>query len=111
MYAAALAAVEQLVADHQALHAVVDDFTDTFDESWLADHIGKSFTCAELDALARLLIAMGRTDGAITWLECHAEGDEYGDSHYQGTDVWTDMDSDPAPTAVDLREYAVLLGA
>jgi len=37
-----------------------------------------------------------------------AEGDEYGDAHHQGTDFRED---DPAPTAVDIREYVDALAA
>ncbi|WP_411120588.1 hypothetical protein [Streptomyces sp. x-19] len=109
-YAELLELSGQVAMVHQELTAAVDHFADTFDDGMLASHVGESFTCTETDAIASLLLAAGRRDAAVTWLECHADGDEYGDAHNQGTEVWHD-EEDPFPTAVDIREYAHALVA
>jgi hypothetical protein len=51
-----------------------------------ATEAGPAFTCSEADALAALLRAAGHTDAAETWLSDHAEGDDWGDAHYEGDD-------------------------
>lgn len=64
------------------------DMIDTFSElAWhqLAGHL----TCAEVDAVANMLLVFGRTDTAEHLLESHAYSDEPGDSHHI---VATDVD-------------------
>ncbi|MFJ9158704.1 hypothetical protein ACIRPS_18100 [Streptomyces griseoviridis] len=91
-----------------AIQDAAHHFAQIFDDGMLASMVGTSFTCTEVDAIAGLLIAAGREDAGLSWLECHAEGDEYGDAHNQGTESW---DDDPQPTAVDLTQYAHDLAA
>lgn len=110
LYAEILATSVALAEAHLHLRVHVDHFAATFDDGMLADHVGKSFTCTEVDAIAGVLLAAGRDEAAVTWLECHAEGDEYGDSHNQGTEVW-DEEGAPSPTAVDIRTYVHALAA
>jgi hypothetical protein len=97
-----------VLMSRSAIEDAAHHFAQVFDDVMIADHVGTSFNCQEVDALARLLKAAGKEDAAVTWLECHAEGDEYGDAHHQGTDFRED---DPAPTAVDIREYVDALAA
>ncbi|MYT31730.1 MULTISPECIES: hypothetical protein [unclassified Streptomyces] len=91
-----------------AIEDAVHTFVDVFDDGMLASMVGTAFTCAEVDAIAGVLLAAGREEAGVTWLECHAEGDEYGDAHNQGDELDED---DPQPTAVDIREYAHDLAA
>ncbi|MFE7124049.1 hypothetical protein [Streptomyces sp. NPDC057617] len=109
-YAELLELSGQVAMIHQELSTAVDHFADTFDDGMLASMVSTSFTCTEVDAIAGLLLAAGREEAGVSWLECHAEGDEYGDAHNQGTEVWDDQE-DSWPTAVDIREYAHALVA
>ncbi|MFC9736691.1 hypothetical protein ACFVKC_02090 [Streptomyces noursei] len=91
-----------------AIEDAVHHFAEVFDDGMLASMVGTAFTCAEVDAIAGVLLAAGREEAGVTWLECHAEGDEYGDAHNQGDELDED---DPQPTAVDIREYVHALAA
>jgi hypothetical protein len=92
-----------------AIQDAAHHFAQIFDDGMLASMVGTSFTCTEVDAIAGLLIAAGREDAGLSWLECHAEGDEHDDSHYQGTETWDH--EEPQPTPVDLAQYAHDLAA
>ncbi|WP_372407228.1 hypothetical protein [Streptomyces luteireticuli] len=52
-----------------------------------SNDLAASLTCPEVDALARLLAAVGRPDLALKWLEDHANTqDEEEDGHVHGLD-------------------------
>ncbi|QXE37137.1 hypothetical protein KQY30_25885 [Streptomyces sp. GMY02] len=98
-----------VLATRSAIEDAAHHFASVFDDGMLASMVGTSFNCAEVDAIAGLLLAVGREEAGVSWLECHAEGDEYGDDHNQGTEVFDE--EDPLPTAVDIRRYAHALAA
>ena len=59
---------------------------DTFVGVWsqgLSADIAPALTCTEVDALADLLAAAGRSDAAEAWIDTHRASDEEGDRHYQ----------------------------
>ncbi len=58
-------------------------FGNTFHDGTLANDIAPKLTCAEVDALVRLLLAAGLAAAADLWLNAHAADDEEGDTHYQ----------------------------
>lgn len=62
--------------------SVAADFASAFD-GYVAGDVGTALNCGEVEALAALLTALGHPDLAATWIECHAEGDDEGDSHYR----------------------------
>ena len=47
----------------------------------IADEVGTSLTCTEVEALAELFRATGHENAAQVWIDCHAEGDDCGDDH------------------------------
>ncbi|NKS56554.1 hypothetical protein GS504_03410 [Rhodococcus hoagii] len=49
-----------------------------------ADAVAERLSCCEVDALAEFLRATGRPRAADSWIQCHAPGDDEGDSHYLG---------------------------
>ncbi|GAB4584431.1 hypothetical protein [Nocardia sp. IFM 10818] len=57
------------------------EFAEVFDNWEAAAHVGSSFQCSEVEALAELLRACGRDDAAESWIDWHAEDDECGDAH------------------------------
>jgi hypothetical protein len=97
-----------VLARESAIQDAAHRFAQVFDDGMFASMLGPQLTCSEVDAIAGLLLAAGRENAALFWLERHAQGDEYGDAHNQGTETW---DGDPQPTAVDLAQYAHALAA
>ncbi|WAB08780.1 hypothetical protein SEA_ANDRIS_76 [Streptomyces phage Andris] len=65
---------------------------------------GPHFTCTEADSIARVLLASGNRDEAITWLTGHAHGDEWGDDHFIG-DADDPEDEGRAMTDAELAAY------
>lgn len=64
--------------------AAVVEFVDTFSAEDTMASVAGHFTCTEMEALCRLLTALGHTDTASRWLEHHARSDEAEDRHYLG---------------------------
>lgn len=62
---------------------------DVLSDSEIADEVGTALTCTEVEALAELFRATGHEDAAQAWIECHAEGDDCGDSHCRCEDCTT----------------------
>lgn len=54
---------------------------DVLSDGEIADEVGTSLNCTEVEALADLFRATGHEDAAQVWIDCHAEGDDCGDSH------------------------------
>lgn len=63
---------------------IAERFTDTWCGKLTAD-LATDLGCAEIDTLAGLLRALGAEQAADEWVEAHAEGDELGDDHFEGT--------------------------
>lgn len=59
------------------------NFKEVWGDGYLACDLGTKLTCIELEALTRLLRAIGDEQAADTWTECHAEGDDCDDLHCQ----------------------------
>ncbi|MEU5427633.1 hypothetical protein AB0H73_18800 [Streptomyces olivoreticuli] len=77
-------------------------FADAISDSGRAGDLAPALMCSELDALATLLVATGRSDLARVWLETHFEMDnEEHDTHR--------VDEHGKP--VNLEEYLVDLAA
>jgi hypothetical protein len=57
-------------------------FVSVWNDGMLAGDLGERLTCSEVEALAEVFEFAGSEDGAQTWLDAHAEGDDEGDSHY-----------------------------
>ncbi|MFF4548621.1 hypothetical protein ACFY1J_31045 [Streptomyces sp. NPDC001406] len=51
----------------------------------LTENVAPALNCAELDALAGLLRALGAEQAADEWTAAHAEADSVGDDHFRGT--------------------------
>ncbi|MFJ3907485.1 hypothetical protein [Streptomyces vinaceus] len=66
------------------LRSAADDLADLLNDGMLASDIGERLTCGEVERLAGFLKAHDHGRAAAMWLECHAEGDDEGDSHYMG---------------------------
>jgi len=49
-------------------------------DAWLDN--ASAFTCSEIEAIADLYRAAGRTDEASYLIDRHAAGDDEGDAHY-----------------------------
>jgi hypothetical protein len=54
---------------------------EVFADGEIADSVGTSLTCTEVETLADLFRATGHEQAAQVWIDCHAEGDDCGDSH------------------------------
>ncbi|MFJ5779326.1 hypothetical protein [Streptomyces sp. NPDC093094] len=63
---------------------VADAFTGAFSGTVTAD-VAAVLGCAEVDALAGLLHALGAEDTAREWTDVHAQDDEPGERHFSGT--------------------------
>lgn len=74
----------QASAAERPLLSAVIEFVDMFSADDTMASVAGQFTCAEMDALCRLLTALGHTDTAARWLEHHAREDEPDDLHYLG---------------------------
>ena len=61
---------------------VATGFVAAFD-GYVADDVGTSLNCGEVEALAALLEALGHPDLAQAWIDAHADGDDEGDFHYR----------------------------
>ncbi|MEV5136266.1 hypothetical protein AB0K71_15650 [Streptomyces syringium] len=60
------------------------DLANLFDDGMLASHVAERFTCDEIEGIAAFFRAVDYPTVADLWLECHAEGDDEDDLHYQG---------------------------
>ncbi|MCP3755775.1 hypothetical protein [Streptomyces sp. TBY4] len=67
-----------------ALRTAADDLVDLLDDGMLASGIAEHLNCGEVERLADFLKAHDQFRAAELWLECHAESDDEGDSHYKG---------------------------
>lgn len=57
-------------------------FLVVFDDQMLAGDVGPRFTCAEVEALAGMLRAVGAEGAAAAWIEGHSwGGDDIDDLH------------------------------
>lgn len=65
------------------LRTAADDLVDLLDDGMLASGIAEHLNCGEVERLADFLKAHDQASAAEMWLECHAEGDDEGDSHYK----------------------------
>ncbi|KZM68856.1 hypothetical protein [Nocardia terpenica] len=65
----------------EILRSDVDTFLDAWASGYLASDIGEKLCCGEVEALAHLMIGLGRLDAAENWIAFHAEGDDCGDQH------------------------------
>lgn len=65
-------------------HAAVERVVDVFCDPMVAMHVGPALTCSEVEVVADLLRAFGKTEEAAALLEHHANEDEDGEAHYQG---------------------------
>lgn len=74
----------------------------TFTEQWsrqdMADYIAPAMSCAEVDALAGLLYAIGEPAAADMWVAAHARNDGPGDQHYPAPAVQHVVPVDPMDT-------------
>lgn len=57
-------------------------FVNVFADSHLAINLAERLSCTELEALADLLEATGKSEAAEIWRSEHAQTDESGDLHY-----------------------------
>ncbi len=64
--------------------AMAEALAEKFSHGDTADAIAERLSCCEVDALAEFLRATGHHRAADCWIECHAPGDDEGDSHYLG---------------------------
>ena len=58
-------------------------FTGLWSRQEMADYVAPAMTCDEVDALARLLYAIGEPAAADMWVAAHARNDDAGERHYQ----------------------------
>ena len=56
-------------------------FADSWNDGLLAQNLGQSLTCSEVNALADMFLAHDMREAADLWLEAHAVGDDCGDQH------------------------------
>ncbi|MCY0933653.1 hypothetical protein [Streptomyces sp. H34-S4] len=61
----------------------LQNLADTF-SFYVTAEAGEHFTCDEADAIALVLAVAGHREEAIAWLAGHAEGDKFGDLHFEG---------------------------
>ncbi|AHG23862.1 hypothetical protein CH25_gp24 [Mycobacterium phage EagleEye] len=59
----------------------VKEFTEVWSDSWLADQVGPMLTCTEAEALAALMLGVGKPEVADAWIKSHATSDDCGDMH------------------------------
>ncbi|MEU2854161.1 hypothetical protein [Streptomyces syringium] len=97
-----LKAGADMMAENTAITQAALDLANAFAKSGSAFDIAPSLTCFEVDALARLFAAVGRTDLARKWLEDHATEDTEA-AYLHG------IDDDGKP--IDLDDYLVTLAA
>lgn len=64
-----------------------------------AHDIGSSLTCVEADAVAEVMVLVGREEDAKSWLNGHAIGDDCGDSHHFGPDYQQGCECTPEDVA------------
>ncbi|MCJ0870275.1 hypothetical protein [Streptomyces sp. AP-93] len=76
--------VGTLEAELYALRSAADDLVDLLDDGMLASGVAEHLNCGEVERLANFLKAHDELRAAELWLECHAESDDEGDSHYKG---------------------------
>ncbi|ATI18857.1 hypothetical protein SEA_DIANE_73 [Streptomyces phage Diane] len=91
----------------EPLTFALDNLAETF-RFYCTAEAGAHFTCGEADAIARVLVASGHRDEAITWLHGHAVDDEWGDLHYDG-DEDDPEDEGRVLTEDELGDYVDLL--
>lgn len=68
-----------------SIETAARNLTDMYAASGVCYDVGPGMTCAELDALAKLFVAVGNSDLAAEWVRSHAEeseSEEEGDSHF-----------------------------
>ena len=53
------------------LNIAVEEFADRFSDSWLTRNVAPVFTYNEMDALASLLEASGRSEAGKAWRDAH----------------------------------------
>ena len=80
-----------LITDTDAVLA----FTGQWSRQEMADYMAPAMTCAEVDALAGLLYAIGEPATADMWVAAHARNDAAGDRHYQAPPVQYVVPVDP----------------
>ncbi|MEU7643338.1 hypothetical protein [Streptomyces huasconensis] len=76
--------VEEVADEITRLRDAGCDLATLFNDGMLADHIAEGLTCSEVEELAAFFRAIDHPSVADLWLECHANGDDEGDMHYQG---------------------------
>lgn len=59
----------------------IKHFVEVFADGMLANGVGESLTCMEVEALADVLRKFGESSAADYWIESHADADDCGDSH------------------------------
>lgn len=64
---------------------VAHAFTDVWCTTVITSDVAAALGCAEVDALADLLRALGAEQAAAEWTDAHAQHDEANDRHFQGT--------------------------
>jgi hypothetical protein len=70
-------------------------FTGQWSRQDMADYIAPAMSCAEVDALAGLLYAIGEPAAADMWVAAHARNDQPGDQHFQASAVQYVVPVDP----------------
>lgn len=95
-------------AQHVAAGSALHRFLATWTGEMAAD-VATRLACAEVDALAALLTACGRTAAAAEWINHHSRGDDdQEDAHYRspGTALRYELDELVAAcvTGIELRE-------
>ncbi len=82
--ALAIEAVEMAAERLDHYRSASCDLANLFDDGMLASHVADKLTCSEVESLAEFFRAVDHPQVADLWVECHAEGDDEGDLHYQG---------------------------
>jgi hypothetical protein len=70
-------------------------FTGQWSRQEMADYVAPAMSCAEVDALAGMLCAIGEPAVADMWIAAHARNDGPGDRHCQAPPVQYVVPVDP----------------
>ncbi|QDK03515.1 hypothetical protein SEA_PAINTERBOY_81 [Mycobacterium phage PainterBoy] len=59
----------------------VKEFAEVWSDGNLAYEVGPTLSCTEAEALASLLLGIGKPEAAEAWINSHASSDDCGDIH------------------------------
>ncbi|MFI5778684.1 hypothetical protein [Nocardia sp. NPDC051570] len=91
------------------LNYVADEFAEMFAKGDVSRAVATTLQCTEVEALAELLRAAGRSNAADYWIEDHALDDDCGDMHHTCNDCLTENEEtlDPKPAEPHAENHTV----